>query len=248
MARAAGCCATIVAAGSSGACSTTPTFGRVRTARAATRNGACCAACGNSACRCLARSPQGTCARASYRADLITEELPSRLTLAQALAAQPVDPRRWRAIGRCVGRLHAHGVRHADLNAHNLVLGETDDVYVLDFDRGRIVPRGAWEQSVLARLRRSLDKVTRELPVGRFGDDNGAKLLRPGSRRVRIVYVLLTYLLAPVVIGLEAWKALWNPEYRGRLHQRLGFVSPQQRPAACGCTRSRWARCRRRPD
>jgi 3-deoxy-D-manno-octulosonic-acid transferase len=53
-----------------------------------------------------------------------------------------------------------------------------------------------------------------------------------GSRRGRIVYVLLTYLLAPVVIALEGWKALWNPEYRGLLHQRLGFVSPQQKP---GC-------------
>jgi 3-deoxy-D-manno-octulosonic-acid transferase len=49
---------------------------------------------------------------------------------------------------------------------------------------------------------------------------------------VRIVYVLLTYLLAPVVIALEGWKALWNPDYRGRLHQRLGFVSPQRKP---GC-------------
>jgi 3-deoxy-D-manno-octulosonic acid kinase len=113
-----------------------------------------------------------------YRADLITEELPSRLTLAQALAAQPVDPRRWHAIGRCVGRLHAHGVRHADLNAHNLVLGQQDDVYVLDFDRGRITRRGAWERSVLARLRRSLDKVTRELPVGRFGDDQWGELMQ----------------------------------------------------------------------
>ena len=49
---------------------------------------------------------------------------------------------------------------------------------------------------------------------------------------MRVVYVLLTYLLAPVVIALEAWKALWNPEYRGRLHQRLGFVVRQQKP---GC-------------
>ena len=37
---------------------------------------------------------------------------------------------------------------------------------------------------------------------------------------MRAVYVLLTYLLAPIVIALEGWKALWNPEYRGRLHQR----------------------------
>jgi 3-deoxy-D-manno-octulosonic-acid transferase len=44
---------------------------------------------------------------------------------------------------------------------------------------------------------------------------------------MRIVYVLLTYLLAPLVIVMEAWKALWNPEYRGRLGQRLGFVPPE---------------------
>lgn len=41
---------------------------------------------------------------------------------------------------------------------------------------------------------------------------------------MRLLYVLLVYLLAPVVIAMEAWKALWNPEYRGRLGQRLGFV------------------------
>jgi 3-deoxy-D-manno-octulosonic-acid transferase len=41
---------------------------------------------------------------------------------------------------------------------------------------------------------------------------------------MRLLYVLLTYLLAPLVIAMEAWKALWNPEYRGRLGQRLGYV------------------------
>lgn len=49
---------------------------------------------------------------------------------------------------------------------------------------------------------------------------------------MRIVYVLLTYLLAPFVIAVEAWRTLTNPEYRGRLHQRLGFVKPQAEP---GC-------------
>jgi 3-deoxy-D-manno-octulosonic acid kinase len=32
-------------------------------------------------------------------------------------------------------------------------------VYLLDFDRGRIEPRGSWEREVLARLRRSLEKI-----------------------------------------------------------------------------------------
>ena len=49
---------------------------------------------------------------------------------------------------------------------------------------------------------------------------------------MRLVYVLLTCLLAPVVIAMEAWKALMSPEYRGRLGQRLGFRVPQP-PADC---------------
>ena len=47
---------------------------------------------------------------------------------------------------------------------------------------------------------------------------------------MRIVYVLLIYLIVPIVIALDAWKALWNPAYRGRLGQRLGFVERQPRP------------------
>lgn len=53
-------------------------------------------------------------------------------------------------------------------------------------------------------------------------------LTRPHrENRLRIVYVLLTYLLIPIVIAMEAWKALWHPQYRGRLRQRLGFVARQ---------------------
>jgi 3-deoxy-D-manno-octulosonic acid kinase len=105
-----------------------------------------------------------------YRADLITEELPTRLTLARALESGPLEPATWRAVGRCIARLHERGVQHADLNAHNLLLGADGEVYVLDFDRGRIRERGAWEGRVLDRLRRSLDKVARDLPAGRCGD------------------------------------------------------------------------------
>ncbi len=112
-----------------------------------------------------------------YRADLITAELPVRRTLTQALQQAPLADETWSAIGRCVGALHARGVQHADLNAHNLLVGATNDIYVLDFDRGRIRARGAWERAVLARLRRSLLKVTAELPGDRFTDSNWRALL-----------------------------------------------------------------------
>jgi len=43
---------------------------------------------------------------------------------------------------------------------------------------------------------------------------------------MRWLYVLLTCLVAPLAMAVEGWKALWNPEYRGRQRQRLGFVAP----------------------
>ena len=75
-------------------------------------------------------------------------------------------------------RYQRHGLTYrADLNAHNLLLGTGEEVYVLDFDRGRIRRRGPWEQRVLARLQRSLFKVTAELPRDRFGDGQWRALL-----------------------------------------------------------------------
>ena len=114
----------------------------------------------------------------SYRADLLTAELPTRTTLAAALSAAPLPMDSWQAVGRCVAALHAHGVHHADLNANNLLLGTDATVFVLDFDRGRIRARGAWERRVLARLRRSLVKVSAGLPGDRFGDAQWSQLLR----------------------------------------------------------------------
>jgi 3-deoxy-D-manno-octulosonic-acid transferase len=49
---------------------------------------------------------------------------------------------------------------------------------------------------------------------------------------MRLLYVLLMYLLAPLLVLHEAWRALFNQDYRGRLGQRLGFGARQSRP---GC-------------
>jgi 3-deoxy-D-manno-octulosonic acid kinase len=111
-----------------------------------------------------------------YRADLVTEELPTRRTLAQALAAAPLAASTWREVGACIASLHARGVHHADLNAHNLLVGADGAVYVLDFDRGRVRARGDWERAVLERLHRSLLKVSATLPPDRFDAQDWAGL------------------------------------------------------------------------
>lgn len=53
-----------------------------------------------------------------------------------------------------------------------------------------------------------------------------------GSIQLRILYALLTHLLLPVVLAVEAWQEFRHPESRGRVRQRLGFVTRQPRAGA----------------
>ncbi len=97
-----------------------------------------------------------------YRADLITEALPAVRTLADTITGVDLNETIWRRVGATIARFHGAGVHHADLNAHNILLGEAGAVHILDFDRGRIRSRGSWEAVVLARLQRSLFKIQRQ--------------------------------------------------------------------------------------
>jgi 3-deoxy-D-manno-octulosonic acid kinase len=80
-------------------------------------------------------------------------------------------------------------VCHADLNAHNILIGQLDAqmdaapdsqperVYLIDFDRGTLRKPGFWQDANLVRLRRSLEKITWELPAERFTEDDWHGLL-----------------------------------------------------------------------
>jgi len=117
----------------------------------------------------------------TYTADLITAWIPETVTLASALVRSTVEEPVWREIGQTIARFHLHGVHHADLNAHNILIageGAGSRIYILDFDRGRIRERGDWEQGVLARLRRSLDKVSSQ--AGQSFDERQWQWLEAG--------------------------------------------------------------------
>lgn len=95
----------------------------------------------------------------TYVAELVTERLVGVATLIESLRAGRMNEARWSAVGRCLRRFHDAGVQHADLTANNILLGESDRVWVLDFDRGRLRAPGAWRERVLDRLARSLAKL-----------------------------------------------------------------------------------------
>lgn len=111
-----------------------------------------------------------------YTADIITERLDAD-SLAACLKIGALSILNWVAIGRVIKRFHDLGVCHADLNAHNLLLGQGDSVFMIDFDRGTLRKPGLWCDSNLVRLRRSLEKVTYSLPPDRFTESDWQGLL-----------------------------------------------------------------------
>jgi len=119
----------------------------------------------------------------TYRGDIITERLQDASSLAQCLRVGALSILNWIAIGHCIGRFHAVGVCHADLNAHNVLLGAADCVYLIDFDRATLRKRGMWCDANLVRLRRSLEKIAYGLAADRFTEADWHGLL-DGYRNV----------------------------------------------------------------
>ena len=95
-----------------------------------------------------------------YRADILMAAIAGVRTLAQRMAGDDSAAIPWRTIGAAVGRVHAAGIWHAALNAHNILLDRDQGAWLIDFDRAaRRAPERGWQQANLARLRRSLAKL-----------------------------------------------------------------------------------------
>lgn len=90
----------------------------------------------------------------SYRAALITERLPDSQALAERLG--DATPALLADVGATIRGFHDVGLDHVDLNARNLLVSDDDKVWLIDFDRCRQRPQGAWRQRNLLRLKRSL--------------------------------------------------------------------------------------------
>ena len=112
-----------------------------------------------------------------YRCDLITRRIAGAASMSGALATAPLGESTWRRVGSTIAELHAAGVDHADLNAHNILVDGQGAVSIIDFDRGRVRRGGAWAGRNLSRLHRSLSKISSGLPPGRFSSDGWRSLI-----------------------------------------------------------------------
>jgi 3-deoxy-D-manno-octulosonic acid kinase len=120
-----------------------------------------------------------------YRADLLTVREPGIRSLAERLLDEPASDGFWRSLGRVIRCFHSAGVCHADLNAYNIQVKRSDEIFLLDFDRGRLLPAGPWQERNLARLYRSLRKVNRLEPRIAFSEQNWRQLMHGYSSAAR---------------------------------------------------------------
>lgn len=95
-----------------------------------------------------------------YSGSLLTRRILGAAPLADLLENGPGGMNLWRATGKCIRKFHDYGVVHSDLNARNILVLATGEIYLIDFDRARI-RKGARRAFAanLKRLRRSLEKL-----------------------------------------------------------------------------------------
>ena len=96
-----------------------------------------------------------------YKADIITREIPDIESLSDKLLGNSMTEQLWENIGECIAKFHNHGVFHMDLNVENIQIDQNNQVFLLDFDKGKVSePLRRLSDSNLMRLKRSIAKVT----------------------------------------------------------------------------------------
>ena len=117
-----------------------------------------------------------------YESTIITQEIEQSKTLADCLklhSDQPVDHTLWQNTGETIKRFHTANIYHADLNASNILIGGNDQVYLIDFDKGQLLPdnRTNWKRDNLHRLQRSLLKYQRNNDQFQYSTEHWNSLL-----------------------------------------------------------------------
>ncbi|TVR51614.1 MAG: 3-deoxy-D-manno-octulosonic acid kinase [Puniceicoccaceae bacterium] len=111
-----------------------------------------------------------------YRQDILIERIPNVETLAARLSRAPLAAEDWERIGAALARFTRARYFHADLNAHNVLLGAGEAVYLIDFDRGVADVPPVRAARALGRLCHSLKRLASRRPGFQAGPEERALL------------------------------------------------------------------------
>lgn len=116
-----------------------------------------------------------------YRGDILMERIVDARSLADLLSAGEMPGAWWDGLAEAVAGCHRAGFWHADLNARNVLCRE-GRWWLIDFDRARSRAPGRWAAQNIARLKRSLDKLTAAGELSYAADDWKAFVARYQQR------------------------------------------------------------------
>lgn len=114
-----------------------------------------------------------------YCADLLSSRIEHAQDLVALLSKQTLSAALWKKIGITIKRFHDNNIYHHDLNAHNILIDKSDNVFLIDFDQGEVRKnnQASWQQANMARLQRSFVKELNKLPTFHWQQDNWQLLL-----------------------------------------------------------------------
>ena len=121
---------------------------------------------------------------ACYRAAIIVERIDRSAGVASIVKNKPLRPEIWARIGATINAFHEKGIFHADLNCHNILLDDKEDIWLIDFDKCAHRSDGKWKNSNLERLRRSLRKKKGMNPLFFWEESDWKHLLDGYSGRM----------------------------------------------------------------
>ncbi|MBU2872163.1 3-deoxy-D-manno-octulosonic acid kinase [Colwellia sp. E2M01] len=116
----------------------------------------------------------------TYKADLLTSRINNAQDLVAILTKQSLSDEVWHRIGATIKHFHHHGIYHHDLNSHNILLDDKEQVFLIDFDRGELRTNPVhteWHRDNMARLQRSFLKERKQLAQFHYTDKNWHTLL-----------------------------------------------------------------------
>ena len=106
-----------------------------------------------------------------YQADLLSEKIPNARDLVAILQERPLSQDMYQKIGHEIRKMHAAQVNHTDLNIHNILIDDKENVWIIDFDKCHQQKGDDWKQGNWDRLKRSFIKEVNKRNIHWSGDE-----------------------------------------------------------------------------
>ena len=106
-----------------------------------------------------------------YQADLLSEKIPNARDLVAILQERPLSKEIYQKIGNEIRKMHAAQVNHTDLNIHNILIDDKENVWIIDFDKCHQQKGNDWKQGNWDRLKRSFIKELNKRSIHWSGDE-----------------------------------------------------------------------------